>query len=170
MKFLTGILLLIFSSAYANPPIVGVTYKTEATVIYLYGNRVAEAPGGLLIEFDGWTIRSTAKDQTKKLHVQEDWETHEFKVNNIKNIRVQAKDDGQFRCFLNYGYDHRYDLYFLSVMYNNVIFFHWMKPTTEKIYDGPDDIIEFEIPDKIEYSEQRIQNFLNTFGILMLSE
>jgi len=170
MKILLFLGIYLVSFPLWSQPTTGITYKTEATVVYLNGKRVGESPGGILISFDGWKIRTTSKDQTKNLYPQETWEAYVFPVNNIKNIRVQSKDDGGFHCFLNYGYDHRYDLYFLSIMYDNVIFFHWMKPTQEKIYDGPDEILPFDIPDKMEYSEQRIKNFLSTFGILMFSE
>ena len=126
----------------------------------------------VLFWFETDKVIITTNDQTKNLYfVDQSFEDILKTGHHVK--RVQCKDDGGFLCALSTGHILPEDVDFISIEYNNIIFFYKVHETSERFWDSnPDELIPFEINtdpytpeeyDKLVESYQRLKNSIKIF-------
>ncbi|NJO91913.1 MAG: hypothetical protein HC831_25305 [Chloroflexia bacterium] len=148
-------------------PTDGVIYKTTQFEEFYNLDHNATGKGGNLIEFRGDYIMLDVPNQMKKLWPKYEWEEAEL-AEGVMSISVEAYDDGGFKCLLNYGYDEVVDRYFLWVTYRQVSYCYWMVPTTETMWDVLDNRPPHDIPGRIEYTDEEIEKFIDSFGFFLI--
>jgi len=138
--FLTAILGIFFLTLGAQVSFDSVAYKAFQKVTLSYNERDTTS-SDVLFWFTGNKVSLTTNDQTRNLYFIKFFEETLKTGHQVK--RIQGKDDGRFNCVLSTGFDNGFN--FISVEYNNIIFFYKVAETTERPWDNdPDEMKAFE--------------------------
>ena len=146
-------------------------YKAFQKISYSPSEATSDS-SNVLFWFETDKVIITTNDQTKNLYfVDQPFEDILKTGHHVK--RVQCKDDGGFLCALSTGHILPEDVDFISIEYNNIIFFYKVHETSERFWDSnPDELIPFEINtdpytpeeyDKLVESYQRLKNSIKIF-------
>jgi hypothetical protein len=151
--FLTVILGILSITLGAQVSFDSVVYKAFQKVTLSYNERDT-ASSDILFWFVGNKVSLTTNDQTKNLYFIKFFEETLKTGHRVK--RVQCKDDGGFNCVLSTGFDSGFN--FISVEYNNTVFFYKVAETTERPWDNdPVEIKTFEsCEDKGAFSPEEV--------------
>jgi hypothetical protein len=136
-------------------------YKAYQRISYS-SNQRDTANSDILFWFAGKKVTLSTNDQTKNIYFVGKPIKETLKSGH-KVVRIQCKDDGGFYCILSTGTD-RKDL-FISIEYNNIIFFYKVFETIERPWDNkPRELKAFEMrtePYTIEEVDALIASWKN---------
>lgn len=119
----------------------------------------------VLFWFANYHLRLGVNDQTKNLYFIDE-PIDDILSTELKVKRVQCKDDGGFLCILSTGYLSDEKINFISIEYNNIIFFYRVNETSERPWDN--DPIELE-PHKMRtepYTPEEIDKLVKSYRAL----
>lgn len=132
----------------------------------------AQDSSNVLFWFENNKVIVTTNDQTRNLYfIDQPFEDILKTGHQVK--RVQCKDDGGFLCALSTGHIFPEDVDFISIEYNNIIFFYKVRETSERFWDlDPEELTPFEMDskaftpeelDKLIESYQKLKNSIKFF-------
>ena len=148
--------------AYAQPT-DSISFETVESFTYFKGDRSIGYLPGMIVEFQGNKIISTAKDQTKNIYITEWTEgTANMDGEILPTKEAWATDNGGFRMHVTYLYDPVVELYAMSFVYRNINHIHYMKPT-DKVARPPIYELPNGNPVDVQYTDEEVIEFLKIF-------
>lgn len=142
--------ILSFTSAQVS--LDSVAYKAFQKISLSYTKRDT-TPSDVLFWFTGNKVSLSTDNQTKNLYFVKFFEETLKTGHKVK--RIQCKDDGGFNCVLSTGFDSGFN--FISVEYNNIVFFYKVSETTERPWDNdPVELIPYELINR-KYTPEEIK-------------
>lgn len=165
---LTSLFFTLAGTIFSQVSFDSTGYKAFQKISYSPSEATSDS-SNVLFWFETDKVIITTNDQTKNLYfVDQPFEDILKTGHHVK--RVQCKDDGGFLCALSTGHILPEDVDFISIEYNNIIFFY---KVSERFWDSnPDELIPFEINtdpytpeeyDKLVESYQRLKNSIKIF-------
>jgi hypothetical protein len=151
--FLIAILEMFLFALSAQVSFESIAYKAFQKVTLSYNERDTSS-SDVLFWFAENKASLTTNDQTRNLYFVKFFDETLPTGHRVK--RIQCKDDGGFNCVLSTGFDNGFN--FISVEYNNIIFFYKVDETMERPWDNnPVEIKAFEFcKDKGAFSTEEI--------------
>lgn len=158
--FFIAILGILSLTLGAQVSFDSVAYKAFQKISLSYTERDT-VPSDVLFWFGGNKASLTTNDQTKTLYFIKFFEETLRTGHKVK--RVQCKDDGGFYCVLSTGFDSGFN--FISVEYNNQVFFYRVVETKERPWDNdPEELEPYQLIDR-KYTPEEIKFWIRLQAI-----
>ena len=115
-----------------------------------------------LFWFSNFRVKLNVNDQSKNLYFVSK-PVNDVLSTGDKVKRVQCKDDGGFFCILSTGYLLDEKLNFISIEYNNIIFFYRVVKTADRLWDNePEELKPHEMRTK-PYTPEEIDQLVKSW-------
>jgi hypothetical protein len=116
----------------------------------------------VLFWFSNFRVKLNVNDQSKNLYFVSK-PIDDVLSTGDKVKRVQCKDDGGFFCILSTGYLIDEKVNFISIEYNNIIFFYRVVKTADRLWDNdPEDLKPHEMRTK-PYTPEEIDKLIKSW-------
>jgi len=115
-----------------------------------------------LFWFSNFRVKLNVNDQSKNLYFVSK-PMNDVLSTGDKVKRVQCKDDGGFFCILSTGYLLDEKVNFISIEYNNIIFFYRVVKTADRLWDNePEELKPHEMRTK-PYTPEEIDQLVKSW-------